>query len=217
MVLGDIFIGIAAALALAFTAWFFLGAQLNVRRAHEALRWLRDGLPLLGEKTTMNWLGTTGVDLNMNAANAPYKSVEILVLMEPRDVVPLWLLSHAQGRRDILIFRGHLRRHARVEFDLIDRKSWNGKEALRHSVPKEWTQSALPEGLLLASESPDATLMAGQMKARLGRLAPYLYHVAVRRTVPHIEVCLYLPWRSGISSSDVLNTMKDAGNLLMPA
>jgi hypothetical protein len=216
MNLGDIFVGAAAAFMLALTAWFFIGAQWNVKRIHDVLRWLRAGLPLLGERTTMRWLGTTGVHLGMEAANAPFKSVELMILMEPRDVVPLWLLSHLQGRRDILLVRGHLRRHARVEFDLLDKTSWSGKDALRHNIAKEWPRSTLSDGFLLASEGADATLAAQQVKAQLGRLAPNLYRIAVRRTVPHVEVYLLAPWKSGVSSTDMLKMMKEVGNLLLP-
>ena len=165
----------------------------------------------------MSWMGTTGVHLVMNAANAPFKSVEILSLMEPRDVVPLWLLSHLQGRRDIMILRGQLRRHARVEFDLLDKKSWSGKDVLRHGIAKEWSQSTLADGLLLASEGPDATMAAQQVRARLARLSPQLRRVSVRRTVPHVEVHLLAPWRSGLASADVLKALKDMADLLLPS
>ncbi len=215
--LGDIFVGLAAAAALAMTAWFFIGAQWNVRRGHDALRWLRDGLPLLGERTTMRWMGTSGVHMGMSAAHAPYKSVELLLLMEPRDVVPLWLLTRLQGRRDILVVRGHLRRHARVEFDLLDRRAWSGNDALRHAVPKEWKRTTQADGLILAAEGSDAVLAAQQIKAQLGRLAPYVIRVAIRRTTPQVEIHLRSPWRSGVTSADTLKIFKEIGEGLAPA
>ena len=35
---------------------FALGTHRNVRRGHDAMRWVQDGLPLVGEKTTLRWL-----------------------------------------------------------------------------------------------------------------------------------------------------------------
>jgi hypothetical protein len=46
-------------LAIAFVvlAAFGLGTRANVRAGERAMKWLREGLPVLGEKTTMNWIG----------------------------------------------------------------------------------------------------------------------------------------------------------------
>jgi hypothetical protein len=216
MTLDHVMIGLAALLALAVTAWFFIGAQWNVKRAHAGLRWLRDGLPLIGARTTMNWMGTTGVTMRMTVANEPFKSAEHLLVIEPRDVVPLWAIAHWRGRRDYFIFRGDLRRHARVEFNLLDVQSWNGKEGLKHSTPKEWTQTPLPGGLLLAAEGPEAAKVARQMLLDLGSLAQHVTRVSVRRTAPHVEIHMTTPWLSGLSSTEVYTAIKNAARPLLP-
>ncbi len=216
MTLDQIMIGLVAALALAFTAWFFIGAQWNVKRAHAGLRWLRDGLPSLGARTTMSWIGTTEVTLLMSAANEPFKSVEMRLRMEPREVIPLWALAHARGRRDFFIFRGDLRRYARVEFNLLDEKSWSGQEALGHATPKEWSQTTLPDGILLTAEGTEAASVARQMLANLGPLAGHVRRVSVRRTVPHVEIHMVTPWLSGMSSTDMFATIKNAVKLVLP-
>ena len=217
MVSGDALIAFVVVLTLGVTSWFFLAAQWNVRRNHDALRWLRAGLPVLAERTSMNWMGTTGVRLEMTHSKDPFKDVEILTLMEPRDVIPLWILAHLQGRRDVMILRGHLRRHARVEFDLIKPGTWSGNDVRRRGIPSEWSQTTLQDGMLLASEGPDATRSAQEIKSRLGRLSPYLLRVSVRRTVPHIEIHLLQPWRSGDASPDVIKLFKAVGEHLLPS
>jgi hypothetical protein len=210
LTLDQIMIGLVALLALTFTAWFFLGAQWNVKRAHAGLRWLRDGLPLLGARTTMSWMGTTGVTLLMKAANEPFKSAELLLLLEPRDVIPLWAFAHLRGRRDFMLFRGDLRRHARVEFNVMDVTSWSGQEALKHATPKEWTRTTLAGGLLLAAEGTEAAAAARQMLADLGPLAVHVRRLSLRRTVPHIEIHMITPWLSGMSSTEMFTAIKDA-------
>ena len=37
--------------------WFALGTQRNISKGNELLRWLQTGLPMLGRKATMRWLG----------------------------------------------------------------------------------------------------------------------------------------------------------------
>lgn len=50
------------------------------------MRWLQDGLPLVGEKTTLRWLGSSVVELKIQQAKAPFRSAEILFVLEPRDL-----------------------------------------------------------------------------------------------------------------------------------
>jgi len=197
--------------------WFFVGMQINIRRAQGALRWMQDGLPLLGQKTTLRWLGTTGVDLGINAAREPFKSIEILVLQEPRDVVLLWWLAHRQGRRDMMIVRGHLRRHALVQFDLVDPKSPSGKQTLADVTPDNWERKEWAEGLVLAAESAEASSMAGQLLPYLGRVGPRLMRASVRRTVPHVEIHVTAPWGQERSAEDVFRAVKEIGQQLLPA
>ena len=215
MSLDTIMIGAVALLALAFAAWFFIGAQWNARRAHAGLRWLRNGLPLMGARTSMSWIGTSSVILAMPVANEPFKSVEHRLLLEPRDVVPQWAFAHWRGQRDLFVFRGDLRRNARVEFNLLDVQSRSGKEALKKATPKEWTQTTLPGGLLLAAEGPLAANVARQMLADLGPLAPQVRRVSVRRSAPNVEIHLIAPWLSGLSSTDVFTAIKNAAQPLL--
>jgi len=99
-------VGIAAVLVV---AWFAAGSIWNVRLGRETLRWMQDGLPLLGRRTTLRWLGTTAVELVINEGEAEFAKATVVVFLEPRDVV-WWPLSRMLGRRDTLIVRGVLRR-----------------------------------------------------------------------------------------------------------
>ncbi len=44
---------------IAIVGWFAVGTHLNVRKGHQFLDWLQGGLPLVGEKTTLRWLGSS--------------------------------------------------------------------------------------------------------------------------------------------------------------
>ena len=77
------------------------------------MRWMQGGLKLLGERTTVRWLGSTAVELGNREAKAPFEEVTVVVFLEPRDVPWMWALSRARGRRDTLIVRGQLRRPPR--------------------------------------------------------------------------------------------------------
>ena len=102
-------LAIFVVVVIAIVGWFALGTHLNVRKGHRFLEWLQSGLPLVGEKTTLRWLGSSVVHLQIENAREPFRRVEVLVVLEPRDVPPLWLLSRLRGRRDLLIVRTELR------------------------------------------------------------------------------------------------------------
>src|SRR3990172_3765450 len=78
--------------------WFAAGVVWNIRRGNAVLRWMQDGLPRLGEKTTLRWLGTSVVELTIHRAKAPFRQVEVLLVLTPRDVPWLWLLAVGRER-----------------------------------------------------------------------------------------------------------------------
>src|SRR3990172_1110431 len=86
--------------------WFAGGVIFNIRRGNAVLKWMQAGLPALGEKTTLRWLGTSAVELGIAKAKPPFRRFELVVILEPRDVPWLWIWSMARGRRDLLILRG---------------------------------------------------------------------------------------------------------------
>jgi len=106
--LEDFAMPVILAIALVVLAAFGLGTRANVRAGERAMKWLREGLPVLGEKTTMNWIGSAAVVLKIAKAKGAYRNTEIVFSFEPRDVVFLWLFARWQGRRDLMIFRGTL-------------------------------------------------------------------------------------------------------------
>ena len=88
--------------------WFTLGLTWNLRKGNALLRWMQAGLPQLGERTTMRWLGSSAIELVIGKAQAPFRQVTLLAVMEPRDIPWLWLISRFQHRRDVLIVRAQL-------------------------------------------------------------------------------------------------------------
>src|SRR3989449_604121 len=84
--------------ALMVVGWFALGTLLNIRRGNRLLRWFQPGMTLLGERTTLRWLGSSGVELKVQHALPPLKSAEVFVLLEPRDLPLLWWLFRARGQ-----------------------------------------------------------------------------------------------------------------------
>ena len=129
-----------------FLGWFALGTHLNVRKGHRLLRWLQDGMPLLGAKTTLRWLGSSAIELKVTSALAPLRSADVFIVLEPRDLPFLWWLFHARGRRDLLIVRAQLGATPPFELEALDLRAWSTRGIERAMRRNQWTPVAVPPG-----------------------------------------------------------------------
>ncbi|HJW90287.1 MAG TPA: hypothetical protein VJ436_06570 [Anaerolineales bacterium] len=175
--------------------WFAGGVIWNIRRGNAVLKWMQAGLPALGEKTTLRWLGTSAVELGIAKAKPPFRRFELVVILEPRDVPWLWIWSHQRGRRDMLILRGQLGSAPRLEYDLVAPESWTGRSALRTAEQRKWGSQELDELRFLAPKAslPVSRQGAPQLLETARRIHPHPWWLAVRREYPQLELHIPLP------------------------
>jgi len=185
---GRIAFVVAAVIVL---GWFALGTQLNIRRGNRLLHWLQTGMPLVGERTTLRWLGSSGLELKVQTAVAPLKSAEVFILLEPRDLPVLWWLFRARGRRDLLIVRGELRDAPPFELEALDTHAWSTRGLERTLRRDRWTPVDVPPDSSLVAYGrgsrarADAASHALPM-ATLPELS--LVRLAIRHAAPNLEV-----------------------------
>ena len=165
--------------------WFAVGTHYNVRKGHAVMRWLQHGLPLLGEKTTLRWLGSSVLELKIQQAKPPFRQAEVLVVLEPRDVAPLWSLAHLRGRRDLFIFRGVLRTQSQVELEALDTTAWPTHE-LTDRAKNYWTSLSAPPPLV--AYAPGNLPAASELLARAQLDGCPLQRLIVRRSESNLEV-----------------------------
>ena len=176
-------IGIAAVLLV---AWFAAGTIWNVRLGSRVMRWMQAGLPLIGERSTVRWLGSSVVELVINEGKAELGRTTVLVFMEPRDL-PWWPLSRSRGRRDTLIIRSVLKRMPSVELEAIDPASWSGRDALPR-IPGEWPVRELGGLRLFGDEKRAEALLALAQRSGLAAV-----RLSVRRSEPQFQLHVALP------------------------
>jgi len=169
--------------------WFAVGTHYNVRKGHDVMRWLQDGLPLVGEKTTLRWLGSSVLELKIQQAKPPFRHAEVLVVFEPRDVAPIWALARLRGRRDLFIFRGVLRTQPRVELEALDATSWSTRGLEDQVKNNQWIP--LPVSPPLVAYSPGHLSAGSELLDRAVLDGCPLQRLAIRRTEPNLE----LQWR----------------------
>jgi len=175
--------------------WFAFGVIYNLRRGDAVLKWMQAGLPGIGPRTTFRWLGTSVAELVIAQAKRPFRRLETLLVMAPRDVFWMAIAAAVQGRRDTLIFRAALHTPALLDLELADPRSWTGRSALRQVASRGWEareyrglQLMAPRGLLdLAAKTLD------QLTPAMQRLSPRYLRLSLRKATPNLEIHLPFP------------------------
>jgi len=182
-------------LVIVVMGWFVFGIVRNIRLGNAVMKWLRGGLPKIGERTTLRWLGSSAIDLTLVKARAPFKSMQLLVVMEPRDVPWFWLIARAQGRRDMLIIRGQLLSAPSYEFDLLAPGSWSESQRAGGGEARQWTMEPL-ETLNFRAPQQTRSLsrsLAVPLLQAAQQVHPIVWRLSTRRDDPHLELHVPLP------------------------
>jgi len=208
-----------AAATFAVLASFGGGTIWNMRKGEAAIKWLRDGLPMIGERSTMRWIGTAGVTLSIAKAKNAFRSAEILILLEPRDVFFLWAFFRARGRRDLLIFRAHLRTAPAFDLEAVNPQTWSGRAAAHHATERGWARLPLNSTQSLTTyHAGTADPPTAQALLRLAEKIPgKLARLAVHRSTPNLELHWQLPDAKTQSARDWFSQVQRLGEALQTA
>src|ERR671918_3049776 len=183
-------------LLLLVMGWFTIGTQRNISRGNRLLRWLSDGLPALGPRTTLRWLGSSVAELRITQPRHPYREAAVMVVLEPRDLGALWALARRRGRRDFLLLRLSLVRAPTVSVDLVATEAWTAGHTRRDTPEPEeretWTDAAGRGVDVRHDGRADLELLRGHW-ADLGQRSGGTWRISVRPTVPHLEIYLLAP------------------------
>jgi hypothetical protein len=196
--------------AAVFLGWFAVGTHLNVRKGNQVLSWIQTGLPLLGERTTMRWLGSSVVELKIAKARTPFRNVETLAVFEPRDVPILWAISRQQGRRDMLIFRAQMENTPAFELEVFDPKGWTTHDTERDLKKKNWTALNLGAGspLLAYFSGSNAVNSAKPVIDLASQAGGSLVRLSLHRTIPNLEMHVRMPDLKSQSAQNLFQRIK---------
>jgi hypothetical protein len=189
-------------LMIGVVLWFALGTQRNIRRGNDLLKWIQTGLPELGQKTTLKWVGSSVVQLDITDPQPPFSQAQILVVLEPRDVGLLWMLSRRKGRRDFVIIRSRLQRSPQFELEAGDTNQWTGRDRLMRLDSGAWQRDDWRDGQIEIAFTREADV-EGVRAAwdELDSVSGGMWRLSVRRDAPHLEVHLAPPAERDTSSS----------------
>lgn len=188
----------AILLLLVVMLWFTWGTQRNISRGNDVLRWLQSGLPTLGRRATVKWLGSSAVELGIVEPASPFAEVSVVVVLEPRDVPWFWAWSRGRGRRDFLILRARLERPPRFEIEAGDVAGWTGSDRLDRLDEDAWASAdwGSPTLRVLHPLGFDPAPVRPAYD-RLAEVSGGVWRMSVRREPPHLEVHVLPPRADG--------------------
>ena len=196
--------------------WFAFGVIYNLRRGDAVLKWMQGGLPYIGQKTTFRWLGTSVAELVIAHAKKPFRRLETLVVLKPRDVFWMTIAAYFQGRDDIVIFRAQLSTAPPVDLELADAKTWSGRNALNQVSERKWEgrayqglQLMAPRGLLdLATTTLDRLALPMQkLSARYARFS-------LRRDAPNLELHMPFPAYRTLDARQYFEALRELARIV---
>lgn len=199
------------ALVAVVLLWFAIGTQRNISKGNRLLRWLQDGLAVLGPRTTLRWLGSSVAELRIVTPARPFRDALVMVVLEPRDLGALWSLARSRGRRDFLLLRLSMVRAPRFAADLIDPRAWTARDRRADEPPLEasetWTDASGRTLELRHGPQVDTGAMRRHWDRLAATAAPW--RLSVRQTVPHLEIHLLPPDTATVNSRRLLDTVRE--------
>ena len=191
--------------------WFAVGVIYNLRRGDALLKWMQDGLPDIGQRTTFRWLGTSVAELVIAHAKKPFRRLETLLVLKPRDVFWMTIMAYFQGRNDIVIFRAQLSTPPLVDLELVDPKTWSGRNALKQVTEHKWESKTYKDMQLLAPRGllDLATTTLDGLASPMQKLSPRYARFGLRRDAPNLELHIPFPQYRGADAGQYFEALRE--------
>ncbi len=139
-------------LSIFLIVWYVIVGYLNRRRGIRIYRWLREGLDNIGEVTDVHWIGSagSGTQIKVDNTHEPFKALEATVLMESRELLPLWIFNILRHKRDELILRASLRKSPSQELEITRSTDREFHNIFSSKQKKTFSPSEAPSGFQIA-------------------------------------------------------------------
>ncbi len=196
--------------------WYAVGWQMNRRRGGHLLEWIIRGLRAWGGQITAGRLGLSGFQVNVIKAQAPFKRVEATIILQPREILLLWIFNLLRGRTDYLVLKGTLRTLPRGEIEVMKRGRLGGR-VLKGLDEGAWTRQDTASGLVMACRSEKGHQQADAISHLVEDLSPRLLRLSLNKKAPHLLVSLSLAGLDEQSALLLLSSLRDLAQVVTPS
>ncbi|MBN1148686.1 MAG: hypothetical protein JXA78_15610 [Anaerolineales bacterium] len=171
-------------------AWYFALGSSSRRRGISAYRWLRTGLETLGQVSDPQWIGSPGSGARVSVAKAakPFRNVEAIYLLEPREFLPYWLFSRLQGRRDQVIIKAALRSAPKQAIQVTRDTSHKAGQTSLDDQMSVLEPGQAPKGFQIQFDGPQDSRLLQEITTFLGKHGDTLDRLNIQRQSPQLEI-----------------------------
>jgi hypothetical protein len=166
--------------------WYIVGWQMNRRRGERLLAWILQELRPLGNQIAVSRLGTSGFQVNVGKARTPFRKIETAVLLEPREILLLWIFNRLRGGTDHLILKGTLRAAPRGEVEVVKKRSRLARQVLEGLDEKAWSRQEITGDLVMACRGEKGEQQAEAISHLVESLGPCLLRLSLSKKAPHL-------------------------------
>jgi len=205
-----IIIGVCAALGL----WFVAGSIANSRKVRTISKALQPALAKHGTVSAYRRLGNSGAQFIVEKAEVPFRQIEMVFLLEPRENLLLWLFERIRGRRDELMLRANLRSAPAQEVRLGRREDRQFKASVEREPDKPFEWIEAPAGLEVARRGASDTAMIKRWEKLTDRYGEAVRRVSIQSKEPHLTVRVRLSAEGERSAATLLDAV---GETLQPS
>ncbi len=199
----QIIIGLSVLLVL----WYPFGRQMNRRRGLQALRWLREGIRAYEGQASVNWVGASAFRVDVQGALGPFKKVGMMVLLEAREMLLLWIINRLRGQRDIVVIKGDLRLKPKNDLELA-RRGWRAGRAMKALEKEGWTTDSL-NSMFIALKRGKDTGIVSRLTSALSEEAPRLVRLSLRKRSPHLVANFRLPGLGEMAAESLFHFLEE--------
>lgn len=203
---------IVIGLSALFGVWFGVGTFFNRRRGIETYRWLQGGLKSLGKISEAAWIGSAGSGARLVVGNAdsPFRRIEVIFLLESREILPLWLFNRFRNKKDEMILKSSLRNPPVQEIELFRERDRQAVSELGKPGNQTYEFNQTRQGFRLASRGREDAQILERLNTFLDKYPNAIRRVSIQRKSPQLMVRVDLPQLRQITGEAFFESLRQA-------
>jgi len=145
--------------------------------------------------TEAKWIGSSGsgARLTVGKANRPFQRVEVVFLLDSREILPLWLFNLLRNKSDEMILKANLRSRPFGEVEVGRPGTKEIKTILSATERPPFSLENHVAGLDVYTRGKLNEDQTAQLTAFIEKYSPALMRLSLQRGMPHLILRLRLP------------------------
>jgi hypothetical protein len=175
--------------------WYVVGSSTNRKRGLETFRWLRDGLETAGKVTEARWIGSSGsgARLTVGKANRPFQRIEVVFLLDSRELLPLWLVNLLRGKQDEMILKANLRSLPTSEIEVGHSDSKEIKSLISNKQPSTFQTASAAAGFEILYKGKAGDEHIARLQSFIQQYPVSIKRISLKKQMPHLVLRADLP------------------------